>query len=170
MNLPSEFRQALTQGVPQASEKITRAAFLYMDPSTKSPQDEFAQCDTCRMFVPAGEAAPTARCVVLGSKQKVGPEYSCGLYSVWPKGKPDPHVVLQHAMELSRGLPASVSAAEAGLVERQVRCENCEFYQEGSSDCHLYWTLNKSLPGLFELDIHVDKHGCCNAQTAKGSS
>lgn len=168
MNLPSEFRAALQgKDTPKIGEKLTRAAFLYMDHSPKSPADEFAQCDTCRMFVPAGEAAPSARCVVLGSKFKVIDEGSCGLYSVWPKGKPDPTVVRDHAVELSKGLPASVTPEEAGYVERQVRCENCTFLR-GANECGLYDTLNKTLPGLFQLDIHIDPHGCCNAQTPPG--
>lgn len=104
-------------------------------------------------------------CIIHGSKVAVGPNYSCGLYCVWPKGSPNPEVIRDHAYELVGNLPGSVTPEQSGLVERQVRCENCVFYRSTEGQCGLYDTLNRSLPGMFELNSKVDKHGCCNAQT-----
>lgn len=146
-------------------QKITRDAFLYFNHRTNSPKKQFAQCVTCRKFVPheyMGDKSTTDLCVEHGSKVKVGEEWSCGVYTIWPKGSPNPQVIRDHAGELAKGIPGSVTPEESGLVERQVRCENCYFYER---TCNLYFQLNSLLPTIFDLDIHVDEYGCCNAQT-----
>lgn len=127
--------------------KITRDAFLYLDP--KAPKDAFAQCATCALYVAGAE-----RCAILGPAQVVLPGDSCGLYV---PGSPNPDLDTK----------ALVTPEEAGLVHRQVRCENCVYLK--AEGCDLYWQLNKALPDVFDLDNDVDPQGCCNAQTPSGT-
>jgi len=152
-----------------AAIKNNRDAFLYFDSSPKSPRGKFAQCETCRMFVPdeyMGNDDDMDLCIAHGSNVKVGETFSCGLYSGWPKGAPNPEVIRDHAAELKKGIPGAVTPDESGLVDRQVRCENCLFHNRSPSECHLYDKLNKALPELWDLDTKVDPHGCCNANIA----
>lgn len=144
-------------------------AFLYFDSSPKSPRGQFAQCISCRMFVPdkyMGTDNDMDLCIAHGSNVKVGESFSCGLYSGWPKGSPNPEVIRDHARELKKVIPGAVTPDESGLVDREVRCENCFFHRKSPSECHLYDQLNKALPELFDLDIKVDPYGCCNANIA----
>ncbi len=149
--------------------KNSRDAFLYFDPSPKSPKDKFAQCGTCRMFVPdeyMGKKDDMDLCIAHGSNVKVGETFSCGLYAGWPKGPPNPEVIKSHAEELKKGIPGSVTPDESGLVDRQVRCENCLFYKKDGSICNLYDMLNRQMQKYWDLDIKVDPYGCCNANMA----
>lgn len=143
-------------------EKITRDAFLYMNSKANSPKDEFAQCSTCRMFVPTYEGGS---CILHGSKVRVDDDDSCGLYAPWPYGTPNPKVVEDHCKELAKDLPGSVSPEESGLVSREVRCQNCEYFEEDTYHCHLYHILNHTFPEVFNLDHTVEPYGCCNANT-----
>ncbi len=156
-----KFKDAKAGKIPEITEKIQRDAFLYFDPHANSDEEEFAQCSTCRMFVPGD------RCIVHGSKVKVEATGSCGLYAIWPKGKANPIVIGDHRAELDKGIPGSVTTKESGYVNRKVRCDNCEFFDGEESDCELYENLNKTLPQLFDLDVNVKEDGCCNANTAK---
>ncbi len=124
--------------------KLTRDIFLYMDPVGQTQR--FAQCSTCRDWVTGDRL-----CVIHGRKVKVPGTASCGLYV---NGVPQP-----------AGSPtlARVTPRESGLVNREVRCENCHFFGEG--ECGLYQILNDWRPEMFALDVGVDSHGCCNAQT-----
>lgn len=158
---------------PKDSIKNNRDAFLYFNHRPNSPKTEFAQCVTCRMFVPSeymGTDDDMDLCIAHGSKVKVGEEYSCGLYSGWPKGPPNPQVIRDHAAELSKGIPGSVTPAESGLVEREVRCQNCFFFKPDEKKCGLYMALNKALPELWDLDENVDPFGCCNANIERKGS
>lgn len=153
--------------------KNTRDAFLYFNHRPNSPKAEFAQCITCRMFVPdeyMGTDNDKDLCVAHGSKVKVGEEYSCGLYSGWPKGPPNPQVIRDHAAELKKGIPGSVTPQESGLIDREVRCENCHFFRAAESKCHLYEMLNQALPELWDLDENVDRYGCCNANIERSKA
>lgn len=134
--------------VPEVSEKITRATFLYMDP--RNPENKFAQCATCVNFI-----RDKGLCFGMSKADKIGPNYSCGFYV------PGENAVGKEPQNL-------FTPEEAGLVERQVRCENCVFFDpntEPRKHCDLYTQLNLILPGLFNLDRYVDEYGCCNAQT-----
>ncbi len=137
--------EALSE-VKKDGGKLKRDIFIYLDP--KGDGEKFAQCGTCRMFT--GKT-----CSILG-KQKITPEMSCDYYVNGP---------------ISKGLlgkeVASVTPKEAGLVNRQVRCENCRSFKDGV--CLLYQTLNKSNPDLFDLDEKVNAQGCCNAQMPKSN-
>jgi hypothetical protein len=158
------------EGENDMTEKIERDTFLYFNHHENSDKNEFAQCSTCRMFVPdenMDDKSDYDLCILHGSKQKVGETYSCGLYAIWPKGKPNPIVVNDHAEELKKGIPGSVTAKESGLVNRKVRCENCFYFDKNSSKCKLYLKLNNNFPSIFNLDVNVEKYGCCNANTAK---
>jgi Pyruvate/2-oxoacid:ferredoxin oxidoreductase delta subunit len=162
MNVRDAIQSALRES--KGGLKNTRDAFLYFNHRPNSPKTEFAQCVTCRMFVPdeyMGTDSDMDLCVAHGSNVKVGEEYSCGLYSGWPKGPPNPQVIRDHAAELKKGIPGSVTPKESGLVERKVRCENCAFFDKNK--CRLYMMLNKTLPNLFDLDENVEPYGCCNA-------
>lgn len=125
--------------------KVKRDAFLYMDPGY-SRLAQFAQCATCRDWVTGDR-----RCVIHGRQVNVPGTASCGLYV---EGPPRP-----------AGTPtyAWVTPAESGLVNRQVRCENCKYFDKPV--CALFRQLNSDRPDIFELDIKVDEHGCCNANT-----
>ncbi len=149
-------------------EKIERDTFLYLDHGV-SPEDNFAQCGPCRMFVP-GEAMGGGpdRCIIHGSRVKVGEGYSCGFMCGWPTGKPNPKVIADHAAELKKDIPGSVTPEESGLVDRPVRCENCEYFDDDESKCRFYGMLNKGFPAVFRLDDNVDEYSCCNANTAIG--
>lgn len=126
-------------------EKITRDAFLYMSP--KEPKDEFAQCMSCEAYMPG-----TKRCAILEKTTEVLPDMSCGLYV---HGEPSDE----------QEQVGSVTAEEAGLVHRQVRCQNCSWF--GPKGCELFNTLNEAHPDIFDLDTDVDENACCNAQTPK---
>jgi len=127
------------------SESITRDAFLYFDP--KSPKDKFAQCATCMMFT-------ENKCTIHGPNIFISPQSSCGLYV---HGKPDSTMPVMKV----------VTPMESGLVTRQVRCENCLYFNKENSTCHLYDILNTTLDNMFTCNIHVHPQGCCNAQTPK---
>ncbi len=129
-------------------DKITRATFLYFDP--KAPKDEFAQCGTCVHFL-----EDIGRCELHGADVEVDDDDSCGLYV---------HGEAEEG-EKPEGL---VTPEESGLVSREVRCENCMFFDPDSEPrehCDLYTQLNRILPKLFDLDRYVKAQGCCNAQT-----
>lgn len=131
-------------GPVTAGQKIKRDAFLYMDP--KPPKDSFAQCGTCLMFTGTG-------CTILGST-KITKGMTCGLYV---RGKPQ--------YNLKGKEQSLVTPKEAGLIDHQVRCENCRY---GGGDCKLFEMLNDRLPDTFDLDTKIDPKGCCNAFTRKG--
>jgi hypothetical protein len=129
--------------------KIGRDAFLYYDP--RDPKEQFAQCGTCRLFLPESE-----RCAVIGPDTVVLATDSCGLYA-W--GTPTEDQLVKE----------SVTAKEAGLVHRSVRCENCRFFDAGEGMCGLFQMLNEKFPDDFELQTGVYSQGCCNAQTPEDS-
>ena len=133
--------------IPVVVEKITRATFLYMDP--RNPEEKFAQCDTCMNFI-----RDKGLCKLLLPTDEIKAGKSCGSYAPGENATGEALGVL--------------TAEEVGLVERQVRCENCVFFDpntEPRKHCDLYTQLNLILPGVFDLDRYVDEYGCCNAQT-----
>ena len=122
----------------EKASKIGRDAFLYLAP--RIPFEQFAQCSTCKMY--------TGIACSIMAQESVPPTASCGFYipgGINPLLTPQP----------------LVSSIEAGLVDREVRCENCAFY---SGVCDLFVRLNNTLPDIFALDEQVDRYGCCNAQ------
>lgn len=139
-------RDETAEGV-SIDDPITRATFLYLDPV--KPAGQFAQCGTCVHFL-----KEMGKCELVSAK-KVDDEDSCGLYA---PGKAEPETA-----------PKSlVSPEDAGFVSRQVRCENCMFFDEKTearAHCDLYTQLNLMIPRIFGLDRYVDRRGCCNAQT-----
>lgn len=128
-------------------EKIERSTFLYMDP--QSPEEQFAQCGTCKHFISSKD-----RCELHGKDDDIDDDDSCGLYVHGPA---------------STAIPLGlVTPEQSGLVSRQVRCENCIFFDahtEKREHCDLYTHLNRTFPQVFQLDRYVDEYGCCNAQT-----
>lgn len=118
---------------------IERDAFLYLDP--KGNKKSFAQCNTCVFN-------SNNRCAILDVK--ISSDISCGFYI---SGK-----------SLSLTPKSFVTAEEAGLVDRQVRCENCRFFDKNVR-CQLFSELTSEYPKIFYLDSVVDPYGCCNAQT-----
>lgn len=124
--------------------KITRDAFLYMEPDGSEP--EFGQCGTCRMFL-------RGTCSLHGPDVEVDEDDSCGLYV---PGEYD-------ASEREHAQP-SVTPDESGLVDRPVRCENCAYYEADDQECELFEMLNEKFPEQFDLDEDVAPEGCCNAQ------
>jgi hypothetical protein len=125
---------------------LDRSAFLYLSP--RGDKDLFAQCITCRDWV-GGDA----KCYIHGPNVDVPWTASCGLYV---NGEPLPAGSETYAI---------VTPIESGLVDREVRCENCKWFDYvEDSICGLFDLLNDALPDVFDLDIHVEEKGCCNAQ------
>lgn len=125
----------------EESKGLCRSTFLYMNP--KGDEHKFAQCGTCWKFT--GKS-----CLEFGPDDKVGEDDSCGLYCF---GEPQPDHV---GKEKSGTTPE-----EAGFVDGEVRCENCEYFEKGDNDCLLFRML-----GMKDYKVH--KHGCCNAFSEKG--
>lgn len=147
-----------------AGKKNGRDAFIFMKYDPRIPPAYFAQCIGCRRFVPSKfTEGDIDLCIDHGSKVKVGPYYSCGVYAKWPRGKPEEKVIKNHAAELAGDLPGAMTPAESGLVERDVRCINCIFFMAGARKCGLYIALNKEQPEKWDLDPNVEKYDCCNA-------
>lgn len=123
-------------------KKITRDAFLYVeDPGNK----DFAQCGTCWLY-----AKQQKRCCILGYDLEVENDDTCGYYF---EGTKPPELAIRKIAE----------PGQVGFLKRtQVRCENCEF---GGEECRLYKFLNHYFPTVFDLDVKIDKRGCCNAWT-----
>jgi hypothetical protein len=124
--------------------KVNRAAFLYLDPVR--PAANFAQCVVCRDWVRGDR-----KCVIHGPTVNVPGTASCGFFV---RG------ITQPPGTKTRPL---VTPEESGLVNREVRCENCMFFDDGY--CKFFTRLNDLWPAVFDLDPKVDAHGCCNAQT-----
>ncbi len=144
------------------ADKVGRDAFLYLAP--KKDEEDFAQCEACRMFVPEVEGREGGRCVIHGSDVEIDEDDSCGFMVEWPTpdGKPNPEVVEDHAEELAKGVPGSVTPEESGLVSRRVQCHRCRFMVEGPR-CGLYMELNR-VSNNFDLVVEIEEHACCNAQ------
>lgn len=145
--MESKIKEALSK-LKKYSGKIKRDAFLYQDPKGNNKQ-QFAQCSTCIMFT--GNT-----CTIHGREIKITGDMSCGLYV---NGRTDTEGK-GHEME-------SVTVEESGLVKRQVRCENCKFFNLNKRHCELFEHLTEAFPDIFDLDKNVNKYGCCNANTRK---
>lgn len=136
------------------SDKLGAEAFLYLSPV--QGVDDFAQCMTCRDWV-----AEDDRCYIHGRHVEVKSTMSCGFY------------VYGTPLEPGSVTYAMVSSIESGLVDREVRCENCrhiDFRTDDDHVCMFFEKLNKALPELFDIDIHIDAKGCCNAQQPSSST
>lgn len=126
---------------------ITRNAFLYIAPKGESAA--FGQCSTCVNWT--GPEHETC----LGMKgTKVDADDSCGFHM---QGDPRPAMA-------GKELPL-FTPEEAGLVGREVRCENCAYFNAEGSHCELFEHLNKQFPQWFKLEEKVEPKACCNAQT-----
>ncbi len=150
--------------------KITRDAFLFLKP--KHLADDFAQCGPCRMYVPPESlGSKTGACILHGSKVEIDEDDSCGFMAPWPTpdGKPNPKVVQDHAAELLKNIPGSVTPADSGLVSRRVQCHRCIYADTTVSKCGLYAKLNRLMGDEFNLDTRIERHSCCNAQEPKAS-
>lgn len=126
-------------------KKLERDAFLYLNPEPGI--DDFAQCSSCFMWVHGDN-----RCIIHGPRVRIPGSASCGFYVY---GEP-----------ASEGTPtkALVTAEESGLVDRPVRCENCQWGGPTTYKCRLFMGLNERLPDIFDLDEQIEPKGCCNAQ------
>jgi hypothetical protein len=153
--------------------KITRDAFIYLEPKHKENKKTFAQCIDCRMLVPSealGSDFDGDRCVLHGDKFKIKKLGSCAFMVEWPTpdGAPNPQVVAEHAEEMRKGMMGAVTPKESGYVNRKVQCHRCRFAaNEEVTECGLYDELNKSFPAIFALKTKIKPHGCCNAQEPK---
>lgn len=128
----------------KSSEKITRDAFLYLEPKGIEDKEQFAQCGTCL------HRFGTDRCALMGDTKIQFKDGTCAMYA---EGMPKFFVPF-----------ADYSKEEIGYTERQVRCENCKY---GGSNCQLYTALNKAFPQAFDLDTKIDEYGCCNGNSPK---
>jgi len=111
------------------------SVFGYQDP----PGDK--QCGSCFMW------SNDNRCMIHG-KRRVTKTMSCIYY-----------VVGKNRLAGSLAV-ADLDPSETGLIDRQVRCENCKWFEDPT--CNLFVRMNKT--GLFDLDTRVSAKGCCNAQ------
>jgi hypothetical protein len=145
--IPEPIRQTSEIAKADVDDRLTRDCFIYLDP--KPPEDQFAQCSTCRLWRIHHDL-----CSIHGPEIKVTGDMSCALYI---HGDPRP---------VGANIDAVVTPIESGLVDRQVRCENCQWFYE-SDQCNLFDLLNKAHPHEFNLDTKVHPKGCCNAQQPK---
>jgi hypothetical protein len=127
-----------------ATSKLDADAFLYLNP--EPGVEDFAQCFSCRDWVRGDD-----RCVIHGPYMEVPGTASCGLYVCGEVQPPGTETI------------AVVSPTESGLVDREVRCENCISGGPGVHTCKLFVLLNKTLPEEFDIDTAIDPKGCCNA-------
>jgi len=153
----------------KARNRITRDAFLFLTPAADDQKADFAQCGPCRMFVPEKYLEGKLkgdRCIIHGSKQEVSAGMSCGFMCSWPTpdGSPVEEVIKDHAEELMKIIPGSVTAKDSGLVDRKVQCHRCRFSEAKASKCVLYRALNQTFPEVFDLDEKITPNSCCNAQ------
>ena len=145
----SRFRETeSTESTEKAGGKVTRDAFLYMDP--QGDPKIFAQCGSCALFLPSKQLCAVIRAAA-GGAEHVMAAWSCGGYAF---GEPDD----------DQRILAAMPAEEAGLVQRAVRCENCRF-RDGEAWCGLFDSLNKQNSDIFDLDPNIDFYGCCDAQS-----
>lgn len=152
-------------------KKVERNAFLYLEPKTTSQREDFAQCGPCRMFVPEklleGKLIGD-RCIIHGSTVVIDEDDSCGFMVPWPNpDKPNTQVMKDHAEELLKMIPGSVTPDESGLVDRRVQCHRCRFTDNRAVKCGLYENLNKTFPYMFDLNPEITPNSCCNAQTPR---
>lgn len=132
------------------TEPIKRDAFLYLEPKDDDP--DFAQCEDCKMFL-----AEHGLCSLHGKDIKIKPTMSCGFFV---PGGPADESEMEH-------VSTAVTPQESGLVDRQVRCENCVSF-DGHGICKLYQMLNRSDSTNWSLNVAVKPQGCCNSQRPKG--
>jgi hypothetical protein len=125
--------------------KLERDAFLYLNPEPGVA--DFAQCSSCEMWVQGDN-----RCTIHGPRVRVPGSASCGFY------------IYGEVQEPGYLTEALVTAEESGLVDRKVRCENCQWGGPSTYRCRLFAGLNERLPDIFDLDEHIEPKGCCNAQ------
>ncbi len=148
--------------------KVTREAFVFLAPKPRDGEDDFAQCGSCRMFVPQVKGLNGSRCIIHGSKKVIEADDSCCFYVDWPTpdGKPNPKVVADHAAELAKDIPGSVTPKESGWVDGRVQCHRCRFAESDVTVCGLFRMLNKEFPDDFDLDDAIVTHSCCNGWDA----
>lgn len=135
--------------------KLTRDAFLYMEPAgdmEHSEQKCYAACATCFMW--DGDSI----CHIHGKEVLVTGDMSCGIYVY---GKPDP--------KMGEDAHVMVTPSDSGLVLRDVRCENCYYgtMKNGKGWCKLFDKLNKTAPRDWNLDPVIELYGCCNGHRVK---
>lgn len=131
-------------------EKVTRATFLYMKPKPGYDPEENAQCESCIHWIDDKD-----RCELHGKGDDIDGDDSCCLYVAGPNAT-------------GKEPLGRVTPKESGLVSRQVRCDNCMFFDPDSEPkvhCDFYSQLNRMLPKVFDLDRYVEEDACCNAQT-----
>ncbi len=152
--------------------KVEREAFVYLEPKSRDGHKNFAQCASCRMFVPKVKGLDGSRCIIHGSSIDIDSDDSCGFWCDWPTltGSPNLKVIQDHAAELEKSIPGSVLPSESGLVDDRVQCHRCEFYIENGPRCGLYEMLNKILPTKFNMNPNIEEHACCNAWTERDNS
>jgi len=119
-----------------------RSVFLYLDPAAS---DDDKQCGTCWFWV------RDDRCLIHRAHDIVKATASCCYHLYGP-----PHRAGVRPLGLT-------TPKESGLVDREVRCENCLWFDDDSV-CNLFELLNRKLPDVWDLDIKVKPKGCCNAQ------
>lgn len=116
---------------------MNRSTFVYLDP--KGNPNDFAQCRSCKMYVDSHDV-----CSLHGMKVKVHGGMSCTEYAF---GHADDS-------ELPHVSPA-FTPEQSGLVDAEVRCENCHFFESEENECELFHILN--------IPDKVNPKGCCNA-------
>ena len=133
----------------ETGDKITRQAFLYLEPKSGQNEKDFAQCGSCALY--SGSS-----CYLHAQDVQIKPDASCGFYCY---GTPNPDY---KGKELG-----AVTPDESELAEVLVQCHRCIYFHEDKSICGLYQELNQKFPDQFDLDENVKPHGCCNANIQK---
>lgn len=117
---------------------MDRSTFLYIGPKSG---DKTGQCASCKMWLKDHKL-----CSLHGKNVKIEATMSCGL---WVTGGPAKESEMEH-------VSAAVTPKESGLVNKQVRCINCEYFKKDENECLLFEILGIE-------DHTVDANGCCNA-------
>ncbi len=92
------------------------------------------------------------RCEELQKNDDVDKGDSCGLYS---QGSP----------KLVAVPSGQYTKKQVGFVSEKTRCENCNVFDDRDKKnmhCDLFVQLNRMMPRMFKIDIHVKPRGCCN--------
>lgn len=139
--------------------RYDRSVMGYIEPPADDDDaDEFAQCEDCILWT----GPDRERCGVHGAKLQITAEHTCNYYMHGHA----PAFLRAALWHLAR-LITILKPSQSGLVHRQVRCENCRFFDttgEPHVHCDLYTQLNLQYPRLFHLDRYVKPKACCNFQ------
>lgn len=158
----------------EASPKIGRSAFLYMEPRPGlDGLQYFRQCASCESFVPEaamGAAVQGARCAKYGRDMVITDDDTCSQYYPFHAGLPCASVIDFNAAEIRKGLMSGPSAYTMGYKSQcDAKCRTCRFVDfgeptlenTGKAECEAYESINECSPNIFALVKTINPNGGC---------